>query len=515
MQLRPYQEKLVNDCRQEFRQHNRVFMQLATGGGKTVIVSQMVRNAYDRDFRVWFIVPRNELMRQSSEHFYRWKIPHGMIKAGMNESRAYNIHIVSKDTLMRRIKKEAIKNWPDFCIFDEAHVAIDQQKKIIENLPERSKVLAISATPERTDGRGLSDIYQSIVYGPSIRDLIETHYLSNFRYFCPPLEGLEDLHKRGDDVDADELEALLKRRAVYGKAIDHYRKYADKQPCIVFCRNIKAAEETAQKFREAGYRFESIDGRMSDKKRQTILDGVRDGKLHGVTSVDLCIYGLDIPKLTVAIMLRPTTSKAVFYQQIGRILRPGENKMAVILDHVNNLHTHGHPLQDYEWQFYGKEKRKAKGKSKDILRLCPSCYLYFTGSSCPNCGNIKPPRKANGLVEVDGRLVEHKGPIPLKERPQEEQKEFHDRIADAKARYEAASALGEVDMGVVKEMIELAEQVGRAVTWVYHTLNKTEYAVNVPLLTAIQKCKGYKYYWVKIKREELQKRNRASQRSLL
>lgn len=513
MQLRPYQDKLVNDCRMEFRQHNRVFMQLATGGGKTVIVSQMAKNAYERKFRVWFIVPRNELMKQSSEHFYKWKIPHGMIKAGMNESRAYMVHLISKDTLMRRIKKGVIKNWPEFCIFDEAHVAIDQQKTIISNFPEKTKVLAISATPERTDGRGLSDIYQSIVYGPSIKDLIEMHYLANFRYFCPPLEGIEELHKTGTDVKADELEALLNRRAVYGKAIDHYRKYADKQPCIVFCRNIKAAEETAQKFREAGYRFESIDGRMSDKKRQTILDGVRDGKLHGVTSVDLCIYGLDIPRLTVAIMLRPTSSVAVFYQQIGRILRPGDGKMAIILDHVNNLHTHGHPLQDYDWKFYGKEKRKSKGKSTDILKLCSLCYMYFAGTSCPNCGNIKPPRKANGLVEVDGRLIEHKGPITLKDRPVEEQKEFHDKIADAKQRYDDAAALGDIDTGVVRELLELAEELGRAVMWVYHTLNTAEHVVNVPLLTAIAHEKEYKYYWVKIKRQELQKRN--VKRSLL
>lgn len=519
MQLRPYQEQLVKDCRQEFRSNNRVFMQLATGGGKTVIVSQMVKSAYERDFKVWFIVPRNELMRQSSNHFYKWKIPHGMIKAGMNESRAYNIHLVSKDTLMRRIKKGVIKNYPDFAIFDEAHVAIDQQKTIIEHLPEHAKVLAISATPERTDGRGLSDIYQSIVYGPHIRDLIEMHYLANFRYFCPPLEGLEDLHKKGNDVDAQELEALLKRRAVYGKAIEHYRKYADKQPCIVFCRNIKAAEETAQKFREAGYNFESIDGRMSDRKRQTILDGVRDGKLHGVTSVDLCIYGLDIPRLTVAIMLRPTTSKAVYYQQIGRILRQEEGKTAIVLDHVGNMTEHGHPLQDYEWQFYGKEKRKSKGKSKDILRLCPDCWMYYTATSCPNCGTERAKRKSNGLVEVDGRLVEHKGPIPLRERPQEEQKEFNDRIAEAKQKFADAAAMGEIDTGVVKDMLELCDEIGRSYMWVYHTLNNSEHVVNVPLLTAIAntstaKKKKYNYYWVKIKRQELQKRNR-TERSLL
>ena len=509
MQLRPYQKEAVNDLRQEFKTHNRVFLQLPTGGGKTVIISQIAKNAFDRDFRVWFIVPRNELLEQASEHFFKWKIPHGIIKAGMQESRAYKIHIVSKDTLMRRIKSDKIKNFPDMCIFDEGHVAIDQQIKIISCLPEKSISLGISATPERTDGRGLSDIYQSIVYGPSIKDLIEMHYLSNFKYFCPPIEGLETLHRKGTEYDADELDALLKKRAVYGKAISHYREYADKKPCIVFCRNVKTAEDTAQKFREAGYNFESIDGRMSSGKRKAILNGVRDGKLHGVTSVDLCIYGLDIPRLEVAIMLRPTTSRAVFYQQIGRILRPQDGKTAIILDHVNNLIEHGHPLQDYEWQFYGKEKRgKNKGKSPDLLKLCPKCFMYFVGDSCDNCGSSRDKRKQVEFVEVDGRLIEQKGPVPLKDRDFEEQREFHDRINACKDEYNEALKLGKIDYGPVKNLCFLADQLGYSIMWVYHQLNELEHAINTPLLFAISKVKGYKSGWVHFKKQEMQKRNR-------
>lgn len=507
MTLRPYQEQLVTDCRLAFREHDRVFMQLATGAGKTVIISQMVKSAFEKDYRVWFIVPRNELLMQASAHFNKWKIPHGMINASMQESRAFKIHIVSKDTLISRMKRDKVKNWPQFCIFDEAHVAIDQQNKIISQLPERSKVMGISATPERTDGRGLSDIYNTICYGPTMHELIETGYLSNFKYFCPPIEGIETLHRKGTEYDANELDALLKRRAVYGKAIEHYRELANNQPCIVFCRNIKSAEHTAQLFRDAGYRFESIDGRMAMGKRKAILDGVRDGRLHGVTSVDLAIYGLDIPRLSVAIMLRPTTSKAVYYQQIGRILRPQEGKTAIILDHVNNAMEHSETgniplLEDYEWKFYGTEKRKRKkGESALKLKQCGKCWMYYQGDRCTHCGQARDTRKQKKLVEVDGMLVEQKT-TPIKDRPFEERKEYHDRIAAAKEAYETDIPQA------VKDMCELADEAGHTIMWVYHTLNTLQHAVNISLLTAIRVEKGYKQGWVWFKRQELQKKNR-------
>jgi superfamily II DNA or RNA helicase len=491
-------------------------MQLPTGGGKTVIVSQMVSTASKRNHIIWFVVPRNEIMDQTQEHFLKWKINHAVIAANRNESIAYSVHVVSKDTLIRRIKAGKIKKYPSFIIFDEAHVAIDQQAFIISHLPEDTKVLAISATPERTDGRGLSDIYQDIVYGPSIRELVELGYLAQMRYFSPPLEGIESLHRKGTEYDADELEALLKRRAVYGKAIQHYKEIAHERPAIVFCRNIKSAEVTAHKFREAGYNFESIDGRMSKKKRKAILDGVRDGRLHGVTSVDLCIYGLDIPKLEVAIMLRPTISKAVFFQQIGRVLRPAHDKTAIIIDHVSNMAEFGYPLHDQEWNFYGREKRKPKGKSADVLKLCTKCFLYYSGSTCPNCGNENAPRKPGNIMEIDGRLVEIKGPIKLADRDNEERREIQDAINTALKACRTAEQSGEIDPGAVGELLKIAEDIGRSAMWVYWKLSATytdkdgnvkrRNTVNTPLLHEIKRQKGYANGWAWYKQKEIRER---------
>ncbi|HDY87744.1 MAG TPA: DEAD/DEAH box helicase, partial [bacterium] len=324
MQLRPYQSELIDDARQALRKYKYVFISLSTGAGKTIIFSAMTTGAFKRQYRVWIIVPRNELLEQASDHLFRHRVPHGVINARSNESRAYLVHLVSKDTLTRRWDK--IKNWPDLIIVDEGHLNYKFQMDLKERIPDKTIMIGFSATPERLSGEGLSDIYDTIIYGPSQVDLIELGFLTKIKYFSPPLIGLEDIHRKGIDYNPDELEELFKKRAVYGKAINHYREHGIGKAAMVFCRSVKASEETARQFRNAGYRFESVDGKMAKGRRKAILDGLRTGIIDGICSCELTIYGIDIPRIECIIMLRPTLSRTYFMQMIGRGLRPYPNK---------------------------------------------------------------------------------------------------------------------------------------------------------------------------------------------
>jgi len=108
--LRDYQLADVSALSPLVSAHRTVFYQLPTGGGKTAIIAAITSTAYSRNFRVWFVVPRNELLQQASEHFQRWGVPHGIIAAGREESRAFRVHVVSKDTLLRRLVS-AESNW--------------------------------------------------------------------------------------------------------------------------------------------------------------------------------------------------------------------------------------------------------------------------------------------------------------------------------------------------------------------------------------------------------------------
>jgi len=485
--LRPYQEEVFQATREAFRANRSVCVQMPTGSGKTILFSMMTKAAVERNNRAWIIVSRNELLKQSSAQLKNLGVKHGLIAVGNSESKAFQVHVVSKDTLIRRYEK--IKRAPDFIIFDEVHLYIERQKEIVQRFP-KAKILGVTATPERLDGRGLSEVYQTLIQGPSVADLVAGNYLTGVRYFCPPIEGIETLHRRGTEYDQTELQELLERRQVFGKAIEHYRKHADGLPCLVYCRSVKAAGITAQRFNDAGYRFENIDGRMTYKRRAMLIDALREGKIQGLTSCDLITYGLDVPRVSCIIMLRPTLSRALFSQMVGRGLRPWKGKKTcVILDHVNNLREHGHPLTAHEWQFRGREKRgKPKGDAVDSLKLCPACFLYFTGSRCDNCGTVRDKGQRRDLKEVDGRLVEVTGPVKIADREPEERREYVDRINSA------------VDRGAVADLLDIAKELGRRELWVYHRLNvdsegQPKKMVNQTLLYEIARIKGYRPGW--------------------
>jgi len=533
MPLRNYQQNQVDDLRNRFRAGDRsVCVQLATGGGKTPEVAEIIDLARAKNpaVRAWFVVPRNKLLDQGSDTFRQWGIAHGRIDATHQESNAFNIHVVSKDTLTRRLDK--INNSPDLIIFDEAHLYFDAQQRIIKRLPSHTRIVGFTATPERLDGKALSDIYQTIVYGPPIVALTELGHLAPIRYFAPVLDWADKIKWKGKDADEESLEQIFAERKIYGDVLKYYRQYAAGKSTMVFCRSIKSAERTADRFREAGFNFEAIEGNMSQKKQRVLIGALSARELDGLTSCELATYGVDIPGLEVAVHLRPTQSRALFYQINGRVMRP-DTEQALIIDHVNNIRIHGHPYHEKDWNFDGTVIRRAK-KSCEVckfadaedsvlncrrfdlmlygqelitaaenceyfsraqqkaLALCPSCWHYSEEEPCPNCGEDSRKGRKD-LEEQDAELVEQIGPVKLAKRPRNEAKEIEQKISALTVRFRESLVF---DEDAVSDMVEIATDTKRSAMWVYHALNRTgKTMVHVQLLYAIQKAKGYSKGW--------------------
>jgi superfamily II DNA or RNA helicase len=479
---------------------------MPTGAGKTYFFSEVARSALGRGSITWIIVPRNELLEQSSESLKQIGVAHGRIAPRFDESEAYQLHVVSKDTLIRRYEK--IKRSPDLIIIDECHIALDRYTEISEKFP-RARLLGVTATPERLDGRGLSELFEVMIQGPSITELIESDYLTPIRYFAPPIEGIKDLKRAGVDYAAADLAELLESRKIYGKAIEHYRRHCDGRPALVYCRSVAAAAETAERFSAAGYRFENIDGRMSYKKRRLLIDALKAGQIHGLTSCELITYGLDVPRVECVIMLRPTLSRTLFMQMIGRGLRPSPGKTElIVLDHVGNLAEFGHPLEPHEWQFNGREKRRReKAENPAILRLCPDLdFLYCNKPSCAGCQHNRSGRTVRKFEEIDAELTEAEAPpLKLGERPREERREINDRIGRAVDEFKAAGGNPKIAGGAVLELVELADCLGRSPIWVYHLLSENRHLINVPLLHEIARIKKYKPGWAYFQKQRLLK----------
>jgi superfamily II DNA or RNA helicase len=482
-------------------------MQLHTGGGKTRIFSAMTAAARKNKKVVWIVVPRNELLRQSSETLSFVGVPHGSISAKSEESLAFDVHVVSKDTLIRRLDK--IRREPDFIIIDECHIALDRYIEIVGKFP-KAKILGVTATPSRLDGRGLSELYETLVSGPEIAELVSMGYLTPVDYYRPQIDGIEDIRRIGTEAHAGDLEALLDSRKIYGDIVSHYGDLAGGKSCLVFCRNIKMADTAAQKFCDAGFKFENIDGTMTYRRRKGLIDALSSGELHGLTSCELITYGLDVPRVECVSMLRPTMSRTLFCQMIGRGLRPWEGKQALtVLDHVGNYNEHGHPLAPHDWDFKGTEKAKRKKKDPELVaRLCmQNKGMYCDKPSCIGCEHNTKKVKSRAWDIIETELQQVDAPtIKIDDRPLEQRKEIQDRIAKIIDEYSEKPTEIQISSGAVGDALKLAEMLGKQPLWVYYLLNKNKHLINRTLLHEIARQKKYKPGWVWNKTEEMKRR---------
>lgn len=521
--LRDYQKNLYNRARELLKTNKSVAIQLHTGGGKTAIFTEMCSSVYGKNKIAWIVVPRKELIRQASLHLRKWNVPHGIIDAKTMESRAYNVHVVSKDTLIRRYSK--IKNLPDLLIFDECHLFIDRQKEIASKMPDTTKIIGYSATMERLDGKGLSTksggLYDVLIEGPGIPDLTRDGYLVPLRYFSPPLEGLDSIKvNKAGEYDEETLEDLLQRRKVYGDLVSHFQRHGKGKAALIFCRSVKSAYQAAERFRDKGFNFVAIDGSMSGKKIETILDAHRAGKIEGICNCLLMTYGIDVQRVEYIGDISPTQSLAMYMQKIGRGLRPftdnetGYKKTDLIyMDHVNQVLTHqsenypGIPLHyvpEIKWNFDGTEKRKRDKKNNNVVLCVHLDYMYCTNPRCSTCQH-NPDKSVQDvrqpMVIVPAELEEIKKPVALADMAIEDRRIMQDRIGAAVLDYK-----NNMLDGAVGKLLKIAEELGYRELWVYHRLvDEKRMSINVPIIAEIARQKNFKPGWIYFAMKKLKK----------
>jgi DNA repair protein RadD len=412
--LRDYQSKAVNDIRTAYVNGKRApLFVLATGGGKTVVFSYIANTTAARGKRVLILVHRIELLRQTSAKLYELGTEHGIINPKFTPNHTAKVQIASVQTLAGRIKKGKARTDYDLVIVDEAHHAVASQwKTILSAMPEKCKMLGVTATPVRGDGTGLGDIFDSMILGPSIKHLTERGSLVPSVVYAPMEKiDLSAVKIKNGDYDPNDLESIIDNSMITGNAVDYYRRICANKPAIVFCCSIKHAEHVAEEFRAAGFRAQSIDGTMEDAQRRSLIAGLANGHVEVLTSCDIISEGTDIPAVTAAILLRPTQSTGLFLQQVGRALRPAPGKArAIILDHVGNILTHGLPDEEREWSLEGEEKKKRKKDDGAMIRVkqCPACFaMHAPAPKCPLCGHQYVTEERT-VDQRDGELREIK-----------------------------------------------------------------------------------------------------------
>ena len=404
MNLRPYQQQLITDIRLQYQLGNRsVLAVLATGGGKTYIFSYIAQQASVKGNRVLILVHRAELLDQASRSLRSMDVAHGRISAGRGMDLSHAVQIASVQTLARRLHLLP-RDFFQLLVVDEAHhTTAGTWAKVIGHFAQ-AKLLGVTATPIRSDGRGLGEHYQSMVEGPSAQWLTEHGFLAAAKVLAPPGFDSTGLRKRMGDFDPREAEQRV--GTIMGDCLGHYRKHLPGQTAIAFCCSVAHAEAVADLFQRNGIAAASIDGTMDAAQRRELLQRLAVGDLKVLTSCALIGEGVDVPSVGGCILLRPTASVALHLQMIGRCLRPQPGKRAVVLDHVGNTLRLGHHLEPREWTLDGIKKRDRE--QAPSVKVCPQCFATSASTSqvCRECGHVFAPQERRELQQVDGELVE-------------------------------------------------------------------------------------------------------------
>lgn len=455
LNLRGYQDRLVGAVLAAWRRVRAVLAVLATGGGKTVCFSAIIN---EHDGASAAVVHRKEIVAQISQALARLDVKHRVIAPAQVVTRIRRRHlkefgrsfvdpnaaagVVSVQTLTSRAsgKNRDLQRWLSqitLAVFDEGHhyVKTGLWAKAVEAM-SAARLLFVTATPERADGKGLGvdadGFVEEMVEGPGMQWLIERGYLCSFKYKAPssdldvsdvPLTASGDLNTRA-------MRKRVVESHLVGDVVKHYRQYASGKRAIVFATDVETAEEMAAVFRAAGVPAVALSGETDQGERDRCLDDFEDGRLSVLVNVDLFDEGFDVPGVDAVILARPTESLAKYLQMVGRALRviyakgfdlataagrraaisASEKTHALVIDPVRNWERHGLPNWPRKWSLDRREKgSRGDGPGTIPQRVCLLCTQPYERYhlACPWCGAEPPPPGGRSLPEqVDGDLME-------------------------------------------------------------------------------------------------------------
>ena len=385
IELREYQQDLYNKTVDAFRRGNkRVLVTVGCGAGKSYIFAKMAERTAGP---VLVLTHRRELLDQTG-HLFR---EHG-IDARIEM-------IITEANHLGQYEKPAL------IITDEAHLSRSNSwMKVLDYY--NTHTVGFTATPVRLDGKPLGDIYSELVTGVSVSWLIENKRLAPYEYYAPTVVETDGLRTQAGDYVIKDLEQLMNERAIYGNVIESYQRFASGERSIVYCVSVEHARETADAFNSAGIRAEFLSAGTPSGRRQEIMDAFRRGEFTVLCNVGIISEGVSIDEVSCCMLLRPTESHALYWQQAMRCMRYQPGKIAKIIDFVGNYTRNPLPDAEVEWSLTESVRKRAAINSEGdfCIRSCPKCFKVFkTAPVCPYCGHVYPlhPRELRAHKEVE------------------------------------------------------------------------------------------------------------------
>lgn len=427
--LRDYQHKGATEVQAAWGLGARnVLMIMPTGAGKTHTKTHIAKELNVPSIA---IAHRQELVLQISCSLAAFGMTHDIIaptsmirfcvqRHAAQFGRSFykkdaQFNVAGVRTLLTR--KDSLKQ---FCSriqlwdIDEAHHVLpnNQWGQAVDMFPN-ARGLGVTATPLRCDRQGLDGVFNHMVVGPSMRDLINQGHLSDYRIFCPPV-SLDFSKIRVSDSTKEFVQKDLvqetERSQIVGDVVSHYLKFAAGKRGLTFAVDVASATKIAEAYNAAGVPAAVVTAKTPDSVRVNLLDRLAQGSVLQLVNVDLFGEGMDCPAIEVVSMARPTQSYGLYVQQFGRALRILAGKeWAIIIDHVGNVIRHGLPDAPRDWTLSAPEKRKRNDDNGAIrLTVCGGCFQPYRRIlvACPYCEHRPTPDSRAAPEFVDGDLEE-------------------------------------------------------------------------------------------------------------
>ncbi|WP_243355799.1 DEAD/DEAH box helicase [Bacillus litorisediminis] len=314
----------------------------ATGTGKTYMSAFDVKNFKPK--KLLFIVHREDILKKAKETFENLivnePITFGLLTGNHKEKEVD--FLFSTIQTISKCYKEFSREEFDYLIIDEAHHATSPTYQEVLDYFTPKFTLGMTATPERSDGRNVFDLFDNnVAIEVRLHEALDEELVIPFHYF-----GITDIEEVDlSDVDIDDIAEITKRLKVNERVdfiiekMNFYGHDGNKRKCLGFCASKEHARFMSEEFNKRGYKSICLTGEDPVDIRSQIIERLEDesDELQFIFTVDIFNEGVDIPSVNLVLMLRPTNSPIVFIQQLGRGLRKHQGKsFLTVLDFIGN-----------------------------------------------------------------------------------------------------------------------------------------------------------------------------------
>jgi superfamily II DNA or RNA helicase len=402
-----YQKRAIAELRASIAAGNkRIILNAPCRAGKTAVGCEIAAAAVAKGGKVLWIAHRRELVHQA---FGRMGVRAGIILAGdLREDPGAPVMVASVQSLGARLDR--IQFEPTIIVVDECHRTSAASYLAILERWSSAYVIGLTGTPFRQSGKGLGEVYQSIVNISTIAELLELGRLVPIRTYIGVAPDVSGIKTVAGDYAKGALEDAVAAAGLSGDIVKEYLRIGENRRAIYYCAGVANSKELCARFLEAGVAAAHIDG-GSDKRaggeRETILKELAGGSIQVVCNDNILAEGYDNPWVSLIGFCKPTKSRNLWRQAgtrgMGAFPEIGK-KDCLFLDHANVTDTHGF-LTDLD--NISLETGVKKPKKRDPAQ-CPQCGFTLAGwpVRCPSCGAALPRTAPEPIQEDPTKRLE-------------------------------------------------------------------------------------------------------------